>query len=159
MEILYCIILQKGVGGSAKIKYNIILAAGRRPENFQDFESRLLKKMVSFTVFISITTQHKNKPGSFITARSTRPDRHVKRETAARRAAGIFLFSSVFSRFLQYNIIFQNGVGGSAEILYCIILQKGVGGWVEKSRFFNYVISECPLTSARFECFVCGLIQ
>ena len=84
------------MGGSAKIENNIILTAGRRAENFQDFESRLLKKMVSFMVFISITTHHKNT----ITGGIHSPDRrNVKRETAARRAAEIFGFSGVFPRF------------------------------------------------------------
>ena len=91
-------------------------------------------------------TSSRKYSGSFNTDGIHSTDRRdVKRETAARRAAEIFGFSSVFSRFLQYNIIFQNGVGGWVGrnlILYYIAKRDG---WVEKSRFFNYVISEWPL--------------
>ena len=59
-------------GGSAKTQYNIILAAGRRPENFHDFESRLLNKIISFTVFIIIMAQNKNTQADSSRAGSTR---------------------------------------------------------------------------------------
>ena len=64
----------------------------------------------------------------------------------ARRAAENFGNRLYFQDFLQYNFIFQTGVGGSGEKLYCIILQTGVGGWVENPGFSNYVISGRSLT-------------
>ena len=84
-QILYCIILQKGVGGWPELKYNIILAADRRPKILRVFDVITQLKNDTESDFYHFTA-YTNNSISVTLKGSTHRDRRKNLNLAARRA-------------------------------------------------------------------------